>query len=118
MAEPRAVADDECCDVAERPTHELTSDAVESDVAVLSALGNDTRYEVLRLLAAADGDVCACELEPSLPVSQSAVSQALSRLYDAGLVDRRKSGRWRFYAPTDAAEVLLSSLDSLRGDGR
>jgi len=117
MAEPQSTTAAECCDVAGGPTHELAADELQDDVRTLSALSSDTRYEVLRLLAAADGDVCACELEPSLPVSQSAVSQALSRLYAADLVDRRKSGRWRYYSTTGRAETLLAAVDSLRGDG-
>jgi ArsR family transcriptional regulator len=85
-------------------------------VQVLTALGNDTRYEALRLIAAAGGGVCVCELEPALGVSQSAVSQALSRLYAAGLVSRRKDGRWRYYAATPRATVLLNTLDETRGE--
>jgi ArsR family transcriptional regulator len=87
-------------------------------VQVLTALGNDTRYEALRLIADADADggVCVCELEPALGVSQSAVSQALSRLYAAGLVSRRKDGRWRYYAVTPRAMTLLNTLDETRGE--
>lgn len=99
------------CDAAE---HDLTDGDLQADVRTLSALGNDTRYEALRLIAAADGERCVCELEPSLGVSQSAVSQALSRLYAAGLVTRRKEGRWRYYAATPHAERLLDALDGGR----
>lgn len=104
--------DDACCAAA----HALTEAEIAADVQVLSALGNDTRYEALRLVADADGDVCVCELEPGLGVSQSAVSQALSRLYAAGLVSRRKEGRWRYYAATPRAERLLTTLDESRGE--
>jgi len=102
---------DDCCSVG----HGLTEPEVAADVELLSALGNDTRYETLRLVAAADGDICVCELEPALGVSQGAVSQALSRLFSAGLVDRRKEGRWRYYAATPHAERLLAVLDETRG---
>ena len=101
---------DDCCSVG----HGLTEAEVAADVELFSALGNDTRYETLRLVAA-DGDICVCELEPALGVSQGAVSQALSRLFSAGLVDRRKEGRWRYYAATSRAERLLSVLDRTRG---
>ena len=98
---------DDCCSVG----HGLTEAEVAADVELFSALGNDTRYETLRLVAAADGDICVCEVEPGLGVSQGAVSQALSRLCSAGLVDRRKEGRWRYYAATHRAERLLAVLD-------
>ncbi|WP_136601349.1 ArsR/SmtB family transcription factor [Salinigranum halophilum] len=108
-------ASGECCQVAQ---HALTESELASDVQVLTALGNDTRYEALRLIADADADggVCVCELEPALGVSQSAVSQALSRLYAAGLVSRRKDGRWRYYAVTPRAMTLLNTLDETRGE--
>jgi ArsR family transcriptional regulator len=94
--------------------HPLSNRAVAADVETLATLGNDTRYEALRLIADAEDDVCVCELEPSLGVSQSAVSQALSRLFSAGLVERRKEGRWRYYSATPRAERLLDVLDETR----
>lgn len=102
-----------CCDTA---THDRSADELAADVETLAALGNDTRYEALRLVADTDGGVCVCELEPALGVSQSAVSQALSRLFSAGLVDKRKEGRWRYYSATERAERVLDVLDQTRGD--
>ncbi len=101
---------DACCAVE----HSLSEEAVAADVETLSALGNETRYEALRLIAASDDGVCVCDLEPELGVSQSAVSQALSRLFGSGLVERRKEGRWRYYTATPRAEALLRVLDETR----
>ena len=105
-------ADRACC----AASHALTEQELAADVQVLSALGNDTRYETLRLIADADEEVCVCELEPALGVSQSAVSQVLSRLYAAGLVTRRKDGRWRYYGATPRATRLIETLDASRED--
>ncbi|WP_336034284.1 ArsR/SmtB family transcription factor [Halobacterium yunchengense] len=103
-----------CC----AATHSLPDRDLAADVEVLSTLGNDTRYEALRIVAAGDDDgVCVCEVEPALGVSQSAVSQALSRLFTAGLVDRRKEGRWRYYTATERAERVLAVLDDTRRGG-
>ncbi len=99
-----------CCEAS----HSLTEDDLAADVQTLTALGSDTRYEVLRLIAGSEDGVCVCELEPALGVSQSAISQALSRLFGAGLVDRRKEGRWRYYTATQRAEKLLDVLDETR----
>lgn len=101
---------DDCCTA----THGLSERELAADVGLLATLGNDTRYETLRLIADAEDGVCVCELEPALGVSQGAVSQALSRLFSAGLVERRKEGRWRYYTATDAAEELLGVLDETR----
>ncbi|MFC7007903.1 ArsR/SmtB family transcription factor [Halalkalicoccus salilacus] len=92
----------------------LTERAIAADVRTLATLGNDTRYEALRRIAEADDAVCVCELEPTLGVSQGAVSQALSRLFSAGLVERRKEGRWRYYTTTPRADRLLRVLDDTR----
>lgn len=92
---------------------ELEEDTLVADVQVLSALGNDTRYELVRRIGAAAGEVCVCDLESAVGVSQSAISQALSRLYSAGLVTRRKEGSWRYYGLSDDAEQLLETLDAL-----
>ncbi|NHN40715.1 winged helix-turn-helix transcriptional regulator [Halorubellus sp. JP-L1] len=104
-------APSDCCSVAERPS----TQAVAEDVQTLAALGNDTRYEALRMVADADADgVCGCDLEPALGVSQGAVSQALSKLHAAGLLDRRKEGRWRYYTATERARRLLDVLEETR----
>lgn len=102
---------DTCC----TPLGEVDSDTMATDLQVLTAMGNDTRYELLRYIANADDGVCVCDLEASVGVSQSAVSQALSRLYTAGLVTRRKDGSWRYYELTTTAVALLETLDDLRG---
>ncbi|WP_415381338.1 ArsR/SmtB family transcription factor [Halosimplex sp. TS25] len=103
-------SDDTCCSIG----RELTEPELAADVELLAAVGNDTRYEALRLIADANGEVCVCELEPGLGVSQGAVSQALSRLSTAGLVSRRKEGRWRYYSATTRAQALLDVLDETR----
>lgn len=97
---------------SDTPTHP------ESDLTALKTLGNDTRYTIVRLLEAADQELCVCEINPIVDVSDSAVSHALSDLYDAGLVTRRKDGTWRYYGTTDRAEALLTALNETRGADR
>ncbi|WP_408960507.1 ArsR/SmtB family transcription factor [Natrinema sp. 74] len=86
----------------------------ERDRVALKALSNDTRYTIVHLLAIAERELCVCELTPVVDVSDSAVSHALSDLYDAGLVTRRKDGTWRYYEATDRATALLEALDDTR----
>lgn len=86
----------------------------DEDVDALSALSNETRYLITRLLSAADDELCVCELTPLLDVSESAISHALSTLVDAGMVKRRKDGRWRYYRTTQRANALLAVLDGTR----
>lgn len=112
----------ECCeaDVADRldSLRSYQSEApadLDADVTALKTLGNDTRYTIVRLLTAADRELCVCEINPVVDVSDSAISHALSDLYDAGLVTRRKDGTWRYYEVTDRAEALVAALDGTRG---
>jgi len=72
--------------------HSLSDRDLEVDVETLAAVGSETRYGALRLVAASEGGTCGCELEPALGVSQGAVSQALSRLYDAGAPHAAQGG--------------------------
>jgi DNA-binding transcriptional ArsR family regulator len=90
----------------------------DADLTALKTLGNDTRYSIVRLLTAADRELCVCEINPLVDVSDSAISHALSDLHDAGLVTRRKDGTWRYYETTDRAEALLTALDETRGADR
>lgn len=106
-----SATEERCCGGV---AHALSDRDLEVDVETLATVGNRTRYETLRLVAAADGGVCGCEVEPTLDVSQGAISQALSRLHDADLLTRRKEGRWRYYDVTPRAERLLSVLDETR----
>lgn len=86
----------------------------DADLSALRVLGNDTRHTIVRLLGVAGRELCVCEITPVVDVSDSAVSHALSDLYDAGLVTRRKEGTWRYYEPTERAEALLDALDATR----
>ena len=49
-----AGASSDCCSAG----HSLSDSAVAADVETLATLGNDTRYEALRLIAGADDGVC------------------------------------------------------------
>ena len=113
----------ECCDddvkdrLASLQAHRSELPAhPESDLTALSTLGSETRYTIVRLLNATDREMCVCEINPIVDVSNSAISHALSDLFDAGLVTRRKEGNWRYYDVSDRAEALLVALDDSRGD--
>ncbi|NHN59233.1 MULTISPECIES: metalloregulator ArsR/SmtB family transcription factor [Halorussus] len=124
MTEPttrirRLLADElgECCDAdVDRRLDELQSlaDSAFADDRirpVFAVLGDETRYRLARALAVAEEELCVCELEPLVDVSESAVSHALSDLVDAGLITRRKDGNWRYYTATALADELFATAD-------
>lgn len=89
----------------------------EAELDVLSALGNETRYTLVRVLVSAQEELCVCELNAVVDVTESGLSHALSKLVDAGLVDGRKDGRWKKYWATNRAIALVTVLEgSVNGD--
>src|SRR3954471_793920 len=75
-------------------------------VTPFDAIACDTRRKLLDALR--DGERTVTSLVEVLGVSQPAVSQHLKALREAGLVDERAEGRFRFYrlTPEPLAEVL------------
>jgi ArsR family transcriptional regulator, arsenate/arsenite/antimonite-responsive transcriptional repressor len=63
---------------------------------ILKALANDTRFAMLRMLHVRE--LCVCELELALQLTQSKVSYHLAVLREAKLVSVRTDGRWSVYA--------------------
>ncbi len=92
----------------------LADDAFDGDAVrpAFAALGNETRYRLTRALVVADEELCVCELEPLVDVSESAVSHALSDLVEAGLLTRRKAGNWRYYEATPLATALFETAEA------
>jgi ArsR family transcriptional regulator len=83
--------------------------------ALLRALGDETRLRIFALLTKAE--LCVCEIEDILDLSQSLVSNHLAVLRRAGLVEGRRDAedaRWVFYrARSPAAAALRERLDAL-----
>ena len=89
---------------------------VDAELVVLSALANETRYTLVRVLVAAQEELCVCELNAVVDVTESGLSHALSQLVDAGLVDGRKDGRWKKYRATNRAVALVTVLEGSVSD--
>ncbi|WP_225335415.1 ArsR/SmtB family transcription factor [Halomicrobium urmianum] len=89
----------------------LGAERVSAELDVLSALANETRYTLVRVLVAAGEELCVCELQAVVDVSESGLSHALSALVDAGLVEDRKDGRWKKYRATNRAVALVTVLE-------
>jgi ArsR family transcriptional regulator, arsenate/arsenite/antimonite-responsive transcriptional repressor len=64
-------------------------------MAVAKALADENRTRVLMFLR--DGELCVCRIVEMLALAPSTVSKHLNVLYQAGLVESRKEGRWIYY---------------------
>lgn len=66
---------------------------MEETLTLLKALADETRLRVVSLLREAE-DLCSCEIEAVLGLTQSNTSRHLTRLRYAGLVRSYKRGQW------------------------
>lgn len=75
--------------------------------ALLKAVGDETRLEIVALLADAGEPVCVCDIEVHFDLSQPTISHHLKVLRKAGWLLSERRGTWVFY------EVDRSALDRL-----
>lgn len=59
---------------------------------ITKALADETRLRIL--MALRDGELCACQLIALLAMAPSTVSRHLTLLEHAGLIEKRKCGKW------------------------
>ena len=69
---------------------------------ITKALSDTTRLRLL--MALGEGELCLCQLIDLLQLAPSTVSKHMALLQQAGLVERRKDGRWHFYRQAEGHE--------------
>jgi DNA-binding transcriptional ArsR family regulator len=81
--------------------------------SVFKALGDETRLAIMALLIR-HGELCVCDFEGVLGISQSKSSRHLRYLLHAGLVENRRQGVWMHYRlvkkPDARVKTILSAL--------
>jgi len=73
----------------------VNADLVKRQSKFFSALADETRLRILRLLMIRE--MCVCEIMVALDLTQPTASHHLNLLENAGLVKDRKEGKWVFY---------------------
>ncbi|MHC1740589.1 MAG: ArsR/SmtB family transcription factor [Anaerolineaceae bacterium] len=79
-------------------------------VQIFKVLTHPARLAILDILR--DGEHCVCHMEAYLGLRQAYISQQLSVLREAGLIQDRREGWNIFYRVAD--ERIYSLLDSVR----
>lgn len=83
---------------------------------ILKAVADDTRLTILGLLYL-QGELCVCDIEGVLQITQSKASRHLRYLKNAGLVDDRRANVWVYYkiakTPDASAKMVLSSVKKI-----
>lgn len=77
---------------------------------IFKALGEPTRLKIIKLLAARD--LCVCDLEEVMQISQPRISQHLKVLKHAGLVNERKEGQRNICSLNTS--LLSNTMDEFR----
>ena len=63
---------------------------------VLNTLADEVNLKILSFLSLYD-ELCVCDLQTLLSMTQSSVSRHLKALHDIDFISVRKDGRWRYY---------------------
>ena len=66
---------------------------------ITKALSDENRVRALLFLR--HGEMCVCQIIEMLQLAPSTVSKHMALLQQAGLIDSRKDGRWRYYRLAD-----------------
>ena len=106
-----------CCPlegVAPLPTREQ-----ERWARLFKALGDPTRLEILRLIAAQPGPTCVCDIVERFDLAQPTISHHLKLLREAGLLRQSRIGIWSFHAiDPEGAEALGGAAQALLSASR
>lgn len=97
-------------------TEELQTDlqAYEPQAQIIKALNHPARIAILDLLR--DGEHCVCHMEAYLGLRQAYISQQLSVLREAGMIQDRRDGWNIFYRVVDVRiYVVLDAIQKLSG---
>lgn len=82
-------------------------------VELHKAMADETRLRILCVLQAL-GELCVCDVEAGLDITQSRASRHLNQLRQAGLVVDRRDGAWVYYRIAEplspAAQACLKGL--------
>lgn len=68
---------------------------MEEHILLMKTLADPTRLTIFKLVL--QEELCICELQSLLGISQPAVSQHMAKLKAAGLVRERRAGMWTYY---------------------
>lgn len=63
---------------------------------ILKVLSEETRLRIF--MALVDRELCVCQIVSMLGLAASTTSKHLALMYQAGIIELRKDGRWAYYS--------------------
>lgn len=91
------VASDLPCLTGPQLTPPLPSQAAADFARLFRALGDETRVQIVCLLAEQPAPLCVCHIESAFGLTQSGISYHLKVLREVGLVTTQRRGTWIYY---------------------
>ncbi len=81
-------------------------------VSALKALAHPARWTVMELLHRGGGEICVCEFQEHLDLSQPTISHHLKTLREAGLIESQRKGTSVYHTiRREAAGALAASME-------
>ena len=77
-------------------------------VKIFKALSDETRLRILSLIF--NGEMCVCEVEKSLNLTQSNASRHLTALKNSGILSSYKQAQWTYYRVNDKFKLENNEL--------
>jgi DNA-binding transcriptional ArsR family regulator len=91
---------------------------LDPDARLMQGAADPSRLAILRLLAAASGEVCACDFTACCEIAQPTVSHHLKVLRESGWVASERRGSWVYYRlRQDAIERFRALAGEIEGFG-
>ena len=91
----------------------LDTTQAEDMAAILKALADPVRLQIVSIVACQpSGEICACDLPEVLGRAQPTISHHLTKLVQAGLLEREQRGKWAWFRLADGRITELA--DALR----
>jgi ArsR family transcriptional regulator len=82
-------------------------------LGIFRALGDETRFEIFRLIAAQDAPICVCDMVDRFELTQPTISYHLKLLREAGLVTVSQRGVWAYYSADPEGLRLLEEASAV-----
>ena len=98
-----------CC--APRGVTRVAPETAVRCARLFRALGDETRLEILGLLAGVRDPICVCDIEANFRIRQPTISHHLRILRECGLVTAERRGLWVYYGLDRRALAALGRLE-------
>jgi ArsR family transcriptional regulator len=79
---------------------------------IAKALADPRRFEILEVIASAGDEMCCGAVVECFPVAQATISHHLKELVEAGLVETRSEGQFKYLSARP--EVLAEYISELQ----